>query len=136
MNLDQDENGRMTVTTGSGAGDVRAPRAFAVLLAIAVVAWGVGYRASLYSARSVTQQAIPPALLLAHRACLERGATPGSNSIAPVSLAKGPSPFPVAHPAFDSETAVGRLTASGPLPGRAIVSHRLWFSRPPPAPLA
>lgn len=62
----------MRITTEGKASGSRTLRAVAVLLAIAVVAWGVGYKASLYSTQRVVQHAIPQARLLAHRACLER----------------------------------------------------------------
>ena len=47
-------------------------RAMVVLLALAVVTWGVGYRASLYSSQSLVSNSLPPARMLAHRACPER----------------------------------------------------------------
>lgn len=62
----------MRITTEGKASGSRTLRAVAVLLALAVVAWGVGYKASLYSTQRVVQHAIPQARLLAHRACLER----------------------------------------------------------------
>ncbi len=67
----------MRITTEGKASGSRTLRAVAVLLALAVVAWGVGYKASLYSTQRVVQHAIPQARLLAHRACLERTSLEG-----------------------------------------------------------
>ena len=63
----------MRITTGSSVSGARGLRVLVVLLALAVVGWGVGYRAELCSGQSLVGHAVPPARMLAHRACPERG---------------------------------------------------------------
>lgn len=123
-------------------------RAMVVLLALAVVTWGVGYRASLYSSQSLVSNSLPPARMLAHRACPERN--PGRYS------ARGAARLqrmwrPVLHqnthqtshlathlaillPASSGVGAAGVRQASSIRPARGLGAglSRLGLPRPPP----
>ncbi len=138
MSSEQHQSGMMRITTGREVSGLSAWRALAVLLALSVVAWGVAYKASLYSPQRVAHHAIPPTRLLAHRACLDRSgllagrvirsaAPQVSGGVAEAVMAPGNLAM-----LFPSSLVVG----SGRVPVERAAACRLSLPRPPPPALA
>lgn len=134
MSSEQDQSGMMRITTEREANG--AWRALVLLLAIAVVGWGVGYKASLYSSLSVAQHSIPPARLLAHRACLERsGVLPGRvrrpvQRVLSLAIVSGAPSITVTLHAFGPAVGAGEISSA------RLLLQRPGLPRPPPTTLA
>ncbi len=119
-------------------------RAMVVLLALAVVTWGVGYRASLYSSQSLVSNSLPPARMLAHRACPERN--PGRYSARAAARLHRmwrsmlqqnthlATHLAILLPASSGSVAAGVRQASSIRPARGLGARldRLGLPRPPP----
>ncbi len=119
-------------------------RAMVVLLALAVVTWGVGYRASLYSSQSLVSNSLPPARMLAHRACpernpgrySERGVARIHRTLRPVQLLAmhGSTHLAILLPSNSGLAASGVPLAASlwPARGRGAWISRPGLPRPPP----
>lgn len=136
MSSEQDQGGMMRITTEREANGQRARCVLVLLLVLSVVAWGVGYKASLYSIRSVARHSIPPARLLAHRACLEcSGVLPGrvrrpvKRVLSLVILSEAPSITATLH-------AFGPVVGAGEISSARLLLQRTGLPRPPPTTLA
>ena len=134
MSSKQDQSGMMRITTGRKVSGLSAWRALAVLLALSVVAWGVAYKASLYSSRSVAQHAIPPTRLLAHRACLERSGVLAGQVIRPAPRVSSGVAESVVDPGdLAMRFPAGLVAGSGRIFDVRVGAYRLRLPRPPPA---
>ena len=124
----QDDNGMTTLTTGRSG--QRFYRLLVVLVAVSVVAWGIGYRASLYSSRSLVRHSVPPARLLAHRACMERAAA--QRVLQPAQHLFTRVAIPAGRQLAQADPLLRQL-ADDLLPATVRVAlHRLRSPRPPP----
>ena len=137
MSSKQDQSGMMRITTGRQVSGLSAWRALAVLLALSVVAWGVAYKASLYSSQSVAQHAIPPTRLLAQRACLERSGVLAGRVRRPAPRVSGGVAVSVvvSGSSFMGFPA-GLVADSGRISSVCAGVYRPRLSRPPPPALA
>lgn len=119
-----------TLTTGRSVSGKRFYRLFVLLVAVSVVAWGIGYRASLYSTCSLVRHSLPPARLLAHRACMERSVSQRVIQPAQQQLTRAAIP---ARQSFAQADHLLRGLAGDLLPSTVRVAlHHLRSPRPPP----
>ena len=121
-------------------------RGLVVLLALAVVTWGVGYRASLYSSQSLVSNSLPPARMLAHRACPERN--PGRYAdrgaahlhrmmrpVLPLTTHRN-THLALLLPASSGTAAIGVRLAVSIWPTRGLGARLSRFGLPRPPPVA
>lgn len=127
----------MTIPTRGTISNAPALRLCVFVLLAAVLAWGIGYKVSLYAASSTSgQTAIPPARLLAHRICLlnrgQRASLPDFSAPASVPV----RPFSLAVPANSLAAAPCRQSSRVSLPAEprtgSFFVPAFPFSRPPP----
>ena len=125
-------NGMTNLTTGCTVSGARFFRVLVLLVAASVVAWGVGYRVSLYSGQSLVHDSMPPARLLAHRACPERGAAVARLAIQPVRQQLRLVAIPIRRQAAEAGQWLRALADAVLPPSVRTALPRLRSPRPPP----
>ncbi len=120
----------MTLTTGCSVSGKRLFRLLVLFVAVSVVAWGVGYRASLYSTRSLVRHSLPPARLMAHRACMERGLA--QSVLQPVRQQLIRVAIPARQQLAQADSLLHGLTDDLLPSAVRVVLHHLRSPRPPP----